>query len=46
VNYQYPIFNVADSGIVIGTLIVVIDSIIAWRRESKQAAKESSHDAV
>lgn len=47
VDYQYPIFNVADSGIVIGTLIILADSIITWRREAKQAAaKESTHDSV
>lgn len=47
VDYQYPIFNVADCGIVIGTLLILVDSIIAWRREVKQAAvKESTHDSV
>lgn len=46
--YEFPIFNIADSGIVVGALLVLTDTIIEWRREVKRAAvvKEANHDNV
>ncbi|MBV6712728.1 signal peptidase II [Paenibacillus chitinolyticus] len=35
VNYIYPIFNVADSAIVIGVILIFIDSIISWKNEKR-----------
>lgn len=49
VDYVYPIFNLADSAIVIGTLIILFDSLAAWRREAKQASaagKDATNDPV
>ncbi|MEX2415812.1 MAG: signal peptidase II [Paenibacillaceae bacterium] len=37
VDYIYPIFNVADAAIVTGTIIILLDSLISWRREIKEA---------
>jgi signal peptidase II len=34
--YNYPIFNVADSGIVVGVALIFLDSFLGWRNESKQ----------
>lgn len=35
VDYIYPIFNVADSSIVVGVILIFVDTFIAWRREKK-----------
>ena len=44
--YPFPIFNVADSGIVIGAMLVMLDTLIQWRKEIKReaVAKEANHD--
>lgn len=46
--YVYPIFNVADSGIVVGTAMILIHTLLEWRRESKReaAAKDTTHDSI
>ncbi|UUZ85579.1 signal peptidase II [Paenibacillus sp. P26] len=36
VDYTYPIFNIADSAIVIGVILIFIDSLLSWRKEAKQ----------
>ncbi|GIP39698.1 lipoprotein signal peptidase [Paenibacillus sp. J31TS4] len=41
VDYIYPIFNVADSAIVIGVLLLLIDSLRSWSQERKEARNES-----
>lgn len=45
--YEFPIFNVADSGIVVGALLVLTDTLIAWRKEAKQEAlaKEANSES-
>ncbi|MEC0210586.1 signal peptidase II [Paenibacillus ehimensis] len=47
VDYPFPIFNVADSAIVVGVALIFLDSLISWRQESKQNAanKLESGDA-
>ena len=37
VDYTYPIFNVADSAIVVGVALIFLDSIISWRKERRSA---------
>lgn len=46
VDYTYPIFNVADSAIVVGVILIFIDSLISWRQEAKAGrAKQESGEA-
>lgn len=48
VDYVYPIFNVADIGIVLGAVIILIHTLVLWRQESKAAkqAVEKAEDAA
>lgn len=42
-TYTFPIFNVADSCIVIGVAMIVLDSILEMRREKRQLT-ENNHE--
>ncbi len=41
VNYIFPIFNVADSAIVIGVALIFIDAYRSWLRERKEGINEA-----
>ncbi|WP_426447665.1 signal peptidase II [Paenibacillus sp. S-38] len=45
VDYPYPIFNVADMAIVTGVGLIFLDSILAWRREAREAREMSARQA-
>jgi signal peptidase II len=38
VDYIYPIFNVADSAIVVGVCLILLESVLSWGKERKEAA--------
>lgn len=40
-TYDYPIFNVADAGIVTGIAIVFLDALLAAKREKREVANDS-----
>ncbi len=44
VDYIFPIFNVADSCIVVGVILIFIESILASRKEKKGATHEHKPD--
>lgn len=36
VDYSFAIFNVADSAIVVGVILIFIDQLLQWRKERKE----------
>lgn len=36
IKYEYAIFNVADMAVVLGVILVLLDTLIAWRKERKE----------
>lgn len=44
INYTFAIFNLADSAIVIGVILIFLDSVIAWRNEKKGAGHEQQQE--
>ncbi|WP_397386625.1 signal peptidase II [Paenibacillus roseipurpureus] len=44
VDYIFPIFNVADSCIVVGVILIFLDSILTARKEKKGALHEHKPD--
>lgn len=45
-SYTFPIFNVADSCIVIGVGLIILDSILEIRREKRQPAEIKQEEQV
>jgi signal peptidase II len=45
VDYIYPIFNIADCGVVVGVIMILLDSLLKWRKEKAGHAHEGQlHD--
>jgi signal peptidase II len=45
IDYTYPIFNVADSAIVIGVAMIFLDSLLMWRREKAKAEQKPERES-
>lgn len=43
-SYTFPIFNVADSCIVVGVALIILDSLLEIRREKQIAAAQQDHE--
>lgn len=41
VDYPFPNFNVADSAIVTGVIMLLIDALIQWRNEMREESKSN-----
>ncbi|NOU76142.1 signal peptidase II [Paenibacillus sp. LMG 31458] len=46
IYYIYPIFNLADSAIVIGVILIFLESLLTWRKEKKGATNEHKSDLI
>lgn len=43
-SYTFPIFNVADSAIVVGVILILIDTLISAKEEKKLAAQSEGNE--
>lgn len=41
IDYTYPIFNLADSAIVVGVVLIFLDTLLDWRKEKRGKGNES-----
>ncbi|TCZ78728.1 signal peptidase II [Paenibacillus albiflavus] len=41
INYTFAIFNLADVAISCGAILIILDSLITWRKEKKEAAQSN-----
>lgn len=46
IYYIYPIFNLADSAIVVGVILIFLESLLTWRKEKKGATNEHKSDLI
>jgi len=42
VDYEFAIFNVADCAIVVGGILFVLDTLLAWRQENKENRQQEA----
>jgi signal peptidase II len=45
IDYIYPIFNIADSAIVVGVILIFLESLLTWRKEKKGATLNHEHES-
>jgi signal peptidase II len=45
IDYIYPIFNIADSAIVVGVILIFLESLLTWRKEKKGATHTHEHES-
>ncbi len=44
IYYEYPIFNIADSAIVTGVGLILLESLLSWRKERRGIGHERESD--
>jgi signal peptidase II len=45
IDYIYPIFNIADSAIVVGVILIFLDSLLTWNKEKKGAIHDHEQES-
>jgi signal peptidase II len=44
IYYTYPIFNVADSAIVVGVALIFVEALFGWKRDKEQSTAVRSDE--